>query len=171
MRRLLSTAPHEKKRRRKEVTGVTGRWIRRWIGRGWRVWLVQLAGARGEVLGFATGASGHSQDQHVRSDAQRDSRTWGVDRTRWRVRSVTIGHVRSTKILSRPFLYSNRTSGVPRPVKVFNSVNSSRLDSKARPVNSSVASSHAMTEKITFHDRWRSNERNLKRDTWQASVK
>jgi hypothetical protein len=54
-------------------------------------------------------------------------------------------------------------------VEVFSSVNSSRSDSRARPVNSSVASGNAMTEKITFRDRWRSNERNLKRDTWRAS--
>jgi hypothetical protein len=100
----------------------------------------------------------------------------GVDRTRWRVRSVTIGHVRSTKMLSGPFLYSYRTPGVPCPVssavrlvEVFSSVNSSRPDSRARPINSSVVSGHAMTGKITFHDRWRSNKRNLKWDTWRAS--
>jgi hypothetical protein len=153
MRRLFSTALEAKKRKRKKVTRVTGHWI----GRGWRVGSVQSADAWGEVLRFAIGASGHSRDRCVRSGAWRDNKTRGVDRTRWRVRSVTIGRVWSTKMLSRPFLYSNRTPGVPglvsfavRPVEMFSSVNSSRPDSRARPVNSSVASGHAMTEKITF---------------------
>jgi hypothetical protein len=75
------------------------------------------------------------------------------------VRSHATGHVRSAKMLSGPFLYSNRTPGVPRLVssvvrlvEVFSSVNSSRPDFRARPVNSSVASGHAMTKKITFCD-------------------
>jgi hypothetical protein len=67
------------------------------------------------------------------------------DRTRWRVRSM--------KSLSGPLLDSNRTSGV------------------TRPVISSVASGRALTKKVTFRDRWRSNKQNLKWDTWRASVK
>jgi hypothetical protein len=50
VKRLFFTASEaKKKQRRKEVTGVTGRMIGRWIGRGWRVWSVQPAGVRGEV--------------------------------------------------------------------------------------------------------------------------
>jgi hypothetical protein len=56
-----------------------------------------------------------------------------------------------------------------RPVEVFSNVNSSRPDFRARSVNSSIASGHAMTKKIMFCDRWRSKERNLKRGTWRAS--
>jgi hypothetical protein len=39
-----------------------------------------------------------------------------VDRTRWCVRSVTIGRVRSQKTLPGPFLYLDRTPRVTRPV-------------------------------------------------------
>jgi hypothetical protein len=146
---LFSTVPEAKKRRRKEVTGVTGRWI----GRSWRVRLVQPAGAWGEVLGFVTRASVAPRDRCVRSRTQGSSVKGRVDRMPGRVRSHATGHVRSTKSLSGPFLYSNRTPRV------------------TRPVNSSVMSGHAMNEKVTFRDRWRSNERNLKRDTWRASAK
>jgi hypothetical protein len=76
-------------------------------------------------------------------------------------------------MLSGPFLYSNRMPGVPHPVmdpvEVFSSMNLSRPDSKARPVNSSVVSGPAMTDS-TFHDCWRSNKQNLKWDTWRASA-
>jgi hypothetical protein len=47
------------------------------------------------ALGFATGASGRLRDRRVRSDAQRDNRMRGVDRTQWRVRSRSTGRVRS----------------------------------------------------------------------------
>jgi hypothetical protein len=100
-----------------------------------------------------TEASDPSQDRRVRSRTQESSAEGRFDQTRWRVRSVTIGRVRSTKSLSGPLLDSNRTLGV------------------ARPVNSSVTSGHALTKKVMFHDRWRSNERNLKWDTWRASAK
>jgi hypothetical protein len=100
-----------------------------------------------------TGASDHSQDWRVRSRTQESCAEGRFDQTRWRVRSVTIGHVRSTKLLSGPLLDSNQTLSV------------------TRSVNSSVASGHALTKKVTFHDRWRSNEQNLKWDTWRESVK
>jgi hypothetical protein len=67
VKRLFSTAPEAKKRRQKDVIRVTGRWTGRWIGRGWRVWSVQPAGARGEVLGFVTGVFVASWDRRVRS--------------------------------------------------------------------------------------------------------
>jgi hypothetical protein len=125
----------------------------RWIGRGWRVWSVQPVGARGEVRGFVTRASDHSWDQRVWSRTQESSVKGRFDRTWWRVRSHATGRVRSTKSLSGPFLYSNQT---PRVTCL---------------VNSSIASDHAMTGKVMFRDHWRSNERNLKRDTWRASAK
>jgi hypothetical protein len=92
-----------------------------------------------------TGASDHSWDRRVRSRTQESSVEGRFDRTQWRIRSM--------KSLSGPLLDSNRTLGV------------------TRPVNSSVASGHALTKKVTFHDRWRSNEQNLKQDTWRASAK
>jgi hypothetical protein len=45
VKHLFFTALKVKKKRQKEVIGMTGRWI----GCGWRVRSVQLAGARGEV--------------------------------------------------------------------------------------------------------------------------
>jgi hypothetical protein len=83
----------------------------------------------------------------------RGTGTFGHAPRRAAWREGLIGHAQSTKSLSGHLLDSNRTPGV------------------TRPVNSSVASGHALTEKVTFHDRWRSNERNLKLDTWWASVK
>jgi hypothetical protein len=47
---------------------------------------------------------------------------------------VVTGRVRSANSLSGPLLDSNRMPGV------------------TRPVNSSVASGHALTKKVTFHD-------------------
>jgi hypothetical protein len=47
------------------------------------------------ALGFVTGASGHSWGHRVWSGAQRDNSKRGVDRTWWRVRSRSIGRVRS----------------------------------------------------------------------------
>jgi hypothetical protein len=153
VKHLFFTALEAKKWRWKEVTGVTERVIGHRIGRDWHVRSVQPAGARGEVRGFVTGASDHSRDRHVWSCTQESSAEERIDWMRWCVRSVTIGRVRSTKSLSGPLLDSNRTPGV------------------TRPVNSSVASGHALTKKVTFHDRWRLNEWNLKRDTWRASAK
>jgi hypothetical protein len=80
-----------------------------------RVWSVATAVRRGS-LGFCTGVFGHSRDRRVRSSAQRDYRTRGIDRTRWHVRSVTIGRVWSQKTIFGPFLYSDQTSCVPCPV-------------------------------------------------------
>jgi hypothetical protein len=98
-----------------------------------------------------TRASDHSLDRHIRSHTQESSAKGRFDRTRWRVRSHATGRIWSTKSPSGPLLDSNQTPGV------------------TRPVNSSVASGHALPKKVTFHDRWRSNERNLKRDTRRAS--
>jgi hypothetical protein len=112
VKRLFFTILGVKKRRRKEVTGVT----ERQIGRGWRVWSVQPADARGEVRGFVTGVSDHSWDRRVRSHTQESSAKGRFDRTRWRVRSHATGRVRSMKSLSGPLLDSNRTPGVTRPV-------------------------------------------------------
>jgi hypothetical protein len=138
VKRLFSTMPQAKKWRRKEVTEVigrvTGRATGRWIGRGWRVRSVQPAGARGEVRGFVTGASDHSRDRRVRLRTQESSTKGRFDRMWWRVR------VWLTKSLSGPLLDSNQTSGV------------------TRPVNSSIASGHALSKKVTFRDHWRSNE-------------
>jgi hypothetical protein len=135
------------------IERVTGRVIGRWIGRGWRVRSVQQAGAQSEVRGFVTEASDHSRDRRVRSRTQESSAKGRFDRTQWCVQSHAIGRIRSTKSLSGPLLDSNRTPAI------------------TCPVNSSVTSGHALTKKVTFHDRWRSNERNLKRDTWRASTK
>jgi SMC interacting uncharacterized protein involved in chromosome segregation len=78
VKRLFSTVPDAKKRRQKEVTGVTGRWIRR----GWRVRSVQPAGARGEVLGFVIGVSVAPWDRRVRSCTQESNLRGRIDRTR-----------------------------------------------------------------------------------------
>jgi hypothetical protein len=119
VKRLFSTAPEAKKRRRKEVTGVTGRVTGRWIRHGWRVRSVQPVGARGEVRGFVTRASDHLRDRCVRSRTQESSAKGRFDRTRWRIRSHATGHVRSTKSLSGPFLDSNQTSRATRPVSTL----------------------------------------------------
>jgi hypothetical protein len=112
----------------KPLTGVTERVTERVIGRGWRVQSVLSAGARGEARGFVTGASDHLRDWRIRSRTQEISAEGRFDRTQWRVRSVTIERVRSTKSLSGPLLDSNRTPGV------------------THPVNSSVTSGHALTK-------------------------
>jgi hypothetical protein len=107
-----------------------------------RVWSVATAVRRGS-LGFCTGVFGHSRDWRVRSSAQRDCRTRGVDRTWWRVLSVTIECVRSQKTLSGPFLYSEQTSCVPRPVS-----------STARLVGASRAQALCDRRVRSLDDRW-----------------
>jgi hypothetical protein len=98
------------KRRRTEVTEVTGR------GHGLtgRVRSVQRSSqARG--LGFATGAFGHSRDQSIRSGTQRNSAWRRAERTRGasgHTRSDASGHERS-------LLDSNRTLTLSRPVVVL----------------------------------------------------
>jgi hypothetical protein len=62
----------EKKRRRTEVTEVIGRCTGRGHGMTGRVRSVQTQQSDTWVLGFATGASGHSWDRRVRSGAQRE---------------------------------------------------------------------------------------------------
>jgi hypothetical protein len=73
------------------------------------------------------------------------------DRTRWRVRSHATRRVRSTKSLCGTSLDSDRTLALSRPVVAWS------------------ASGHTLPESVTFHDRWKSNERNSKRDTWRAT--
>jgi hypothetical protein len=66
VKRLFSTAPNAKKRRRKGVTGVTGRLTGRWIRRGWRVWSAHpVCRDSGR-----TDASGWSRDRCVQSSSR-----------------------------------------------------------------------------------------------------
>jgi hypothetical protein len=85
------------------------------IGRGLdlteRVWLV-AAIAEARELGFCTGTSDHSRDQRVRSGAQRVYSSHG--RSDAAARPVTFDRTRP--VTSGPLLDSNRTPGVTRPV-------------------------------------------------------
>jgi hypothetical protein len=76
-----------------------------------------------------------------------------ADRMQWRVRSRATGHVWSIKSLSGTSLDSDRTLALSRPVMAWS------------------ASGHTLPESVTFCDRWKSNERDSKKDTWQASAK
>jgi hypothetical protein len=76
VKRIFCTASEAKKRRLKEVTGVTGRWTGHWIGRDRRVRSVHPA-CRGSAC---TGASSRSWDRRVRSspsEVAKDARSIG----------------------------------------------------------------------------------------------
>jgi hypothetical protein len=90
VKRLFSTAPDAKKRRRKGVTGMTGRATGRWIGRGWRVRSAHPA-CRGSTHRRVRSVTGPARPVKL----QRSCETREVDQTRWRVRSRSIGRVRS----------------------------------------------------------------------------
>jgi hypothetical protein len=74
-----------------------------------------------------TGRSAGVCHWRVRSHIQESCARGRFDRTPGRVRSHATGRVRSTKSLSRPFLYSNRTPRVTRSVSIL-----------ARPVTPSL---------------------------------
>jgi hypothetical protein len=76
-----------------------------------------------------------------------------ADRTRSRVRSRAIGRVWLIKSLSGTSLDNDQTLALSHPVVAWS------------------ASGHTLPESVTFHDRWKSNEQDSKRDTWRASAK
>jgi hypothetical protein len=82
VKRLFSTMPNAKKRRRKGVTWVTGRTTGRWIEHGWRVWSAHPA-CRGSAHRHVRSVMGPARPVKL----QRSYETRKVDRTRWRVRS------------------------------------------------------------------------------------
>jgi hypothetical protein len=120
---LFSTAPDAKKRRRKGVTGVTGRATGRWIGRGWRVRSAHPV-CRGSST--HTGASGRSRDRHVWSSS----------------REVT-KHVRS---IGRGGASGHDRSDASDRVWVFNGINRTLI--LWRPVSSSDASGRMVSNAI-----------------------
>jgi hypothetical protein len=149
---LFSTAPKAKKRRRKEVNGVIGHWTRRGLG---------TTGASGQWQQLCVSQGTRVCNRRVWSLAEperpvthlENSASLRANRTRWHIQSRATGHVRSTKLLSGTSLDSDRTLALSRSIVAWS------------------ASDHTLPEIITFHDRWKSNERYSKRDTWRASVK
>jgi hypothetical protein len=130
VKRLFSTVPEAKKRRRTKVTRIT----RRGLGTtgAFDQWQ-QLCAARGaRVYNRRVWSLVESEHPvtHLENNASLKANwTW------WGIRSRAIGRVRSTKSLSRTSLDSDRTLALSHPVVVWS------------------ASGHTLPESVTFCDR------------------
>jgi hypothetical protein len=140
VKRLFSTTSEAKKRRRKEITSVTGR------GLG-------TTGTSGQWLQRCAAQGARACNRRVRSLAElerpithlENSASLRADRTRWRVRSRATGRIRSTKSLSGTSLDSDWTLALSHPVMTWS------------------ASGHTLPESVTFCDSWKSNEQDSKK--------
>jgi hypothetical protein len=154
VKRLFSTVPEAK-----EMEANGGHWIDRTLDRKRsrhdRTRLVSGSYcARRGALGFATSASGPSRDRRVRSSPRETAKS-----------ARSIGHYGASG-LDRPDAsgHERELTGNDRTLALWRLV---RL--AVRPVVAWSASDHTLPESVTFRDRWKSNERNSKRDTWRAS--
>jgi hypothetical protein len=135
VKRQFSTVPEAKKRRRTEVTRITGRGL-------------DTTGASGQWQQLCAARGARVCNRRVRSLAESErpvthpenSASLKANRTWWGIRSRAIGRVWSTKSLSGTSLDSDRTLALSHPVVAWS------------------VSGHTLPESVTFCDRWKSNE-------------